>query len=136
MFSATISIMKIVDVILTLNKYVGNPLFMHIAGKTNTSFAVITHIGRKSGKLFKTPIIVRRVDEGFVAALTYGPTVNWYQNIVKAQHCIVLWHNKQYTSNKIESISTEKGLAAFPFPFNIVLKKRGTKDFILLKTEK
>jgi hypothetical protein len=122
--------------ILTFNKYITNPLLMHIAGRTNTSFAVISHIGRYSGKKYKTPIIVRKVDEGFVAALTYGPTVNWYQNIIKAQHCTILWHKKQYNINKIESLSIEKGLAAFPFPFSVILKKRGTKDFILLKTEK
>ena len=91
---------------------------MHIAGRTNTSFAVISHIGRSSGKWYKTPIIVRKVDEGFVAALTYGPKVNWYQNIIKAQHCSILWHKKQYNINKIESLSMEKGLAAFPFPFS------------------
>lgn len=122
--------------ILTFNKYVTNPLLMHIAGKTNTSFAVISHIGRSSGKQYKTPIIVRKVDEGFVAALTYGPTVNWYQNIIKAQHCSILWHKKNYDINKVATITSEKGLAAFPPPFNIILKKRGTKNFILLKTEK
>lgn len=119
--------------ILTFNKYITNPALMRIAGTTNTSFAVIIHIGRISGKQYKTPIIVRKVNEGFVAALTYGPTVNWYQNILKAQRCSVLWHKRQYTINKIESLSTDKGLATFPSPFNKILKLRGTKDFILLK---
>jgi len=122
--------------ILTINKYIGNPILMHIAGTTNTSFAVIINRGRLSGNLYKTPIIVMRVGEDFVAALTYGPTVNWYQNIVKAQTCTILWHKKKFDINKVEPISREKGLAAFPFPFSIILKKRGTKDFILLKTVK
>jgi deazaflavin-dependent oxidoreductase (nitroreductase family) len=45
-------------------------------------FGMITHIGRKSGRAYRTPVNVFRVPNGFLIALTYGPTSQWVQNIL------------------------------------------------------
>jgi hypothetical protein len=35
-------------------------------------FGILTHVGRKSGKVYRTPINVFRVSNGFIIALTYS----------------------------------------------------------------
>jgi hypothetical protein len=35
-------------------------------------FGILTHVGRKSGKVYRTPIKVFRASNGFVVALTYS----------------------------------------------------------------
>jgi deazaflavin-dependent oxidoreductase (nitroreductase family) len=47
-------------------------------------FGVITHLGRKSGRAYRTPVNVFRVPDGFLIALTYGPNSQWVQNVLAA----------------------------------------------------
>jgi hypothetical protein len=34
-------------------------------------FGILTHVGRKSGKVYRTPVNVFRTSNGFIIALTY-----------------------------------------------------------------
>jgi len=47
-------------------------------------FAMLTHTGRKSGQLYRTPVNVFRTHEGFAIALTYGREARWVQNVLTA----------------------------------------------------
>ena len=47
-------------------------------------FAMLTHVGRKSGRLHRTPIAAFRSDEGFAVPLWYGRDVDWVRNVLKA----------------------------------------------------
>src|SRR3954452_3417920 len=47
-------------------------------------FALVRHVGRRSGRAYATPLVVARVAGGFVVELTYGPDVDWYRNITAA----------------------------------------------------
>ena len=35
-------------------------------------FGILTHLGRKSGKVYRTPVNVFRASNGFIVALTYS----------------------------------------------------------------
>jgi deazaflavin-dependent oxidoreductase (nitroreductase family) len=63
-----------------------NRLSIHFAGWL-PSFAILTHIGRTSGKTYRTPINVFRRGEFYVFALTYGSDVQWLKNIMVAGEC-------------------------------------------------
>ena len=47
-------------------------------------FGILTHVGRKSGKVYRTPVNVFRAPEGFLVALTYGRESEWVKNVVAA----------------------------------------------------
>jgi F420H(2)-dependent quinone reductase len=50
-------------------------------------FGILTHVGRKSGKVYRTPVNVFRAPEGFLIALTYGRESEWVRNVVAAGGC-------------------------------------------------
>src|ERR1700684_4046750 len=50
-------------------------------------FGIVTHVGRKSGKVYRTPVNVFRAPEGFLIALTYGRESEWVKNVVTAGAC-------------------------------------------------
>ncbi len=50
-------------------------------------FGILTHAGRKSGKLYRTPVNVFRAPEGFLIALTYGRESEWVKNVLAAGGC-------------------------------------------------
>jgi deazaflavin-dependent oxidoreductase (nitroreductase family) len=118
------------DWIRVFNKHVTNKLFLTFAGMSRTPFAVIRHVGRRSGRQYDTPIVVMPITSGFMVALTYGPEVDWYQNVLAAGRCEILWHGKRYTIDDITPVDRETGLAAFPFPFKPILRMVGIQHFV------
>jgi len=118
------------DRIRTLNKYVTNRLFLKFAGVSPTPFAVIRHVGRRSGRQYETPIVVMPISGGFMAALTYGPEVDWYKNVLAAGRCEILWHGKDYAIDEIVPVDRETGLAAFSLPFRPILRVVGIQHFV------
>ena len=47
-------------------------------------FGILTHVGRKSGKVYRTPINVFRAPTGFVIAKTYSSQSEWVRNVLPA----------------------------------------------------
>ena len=62
-------------------KRVINPLTRRFAGWL-PGFAILTHVGRTSGRVYRTPINVFHRGEHYVFALTYGSNVDWVKNIM------------------------------------------------------
>src|SRR6266436_9363468 len=50
-------------------------------------FAIVTNVGRKSGRLYRTPVNVFREPDGFLVALTYGRDSGWVKNVLAAGGC-------------------------------------------------
>jgi deazaflavin-dependent oxidoreductase (nitroreductase family) len=46
--------------------------------------AVVHHVGRKSGRHYRTPVVAFRTAAGFVIPMTYGRDVDWARNLVHA----------------------------------------------------
>jgi len=116
--------------IRAFNKHYFNRLVHMFAGVSHTPFALIRHVGRRSGKPYETPIIVMRQGSAFVIALTYGPEVDWYRNVKAAGGATLLWHNQEFALKQPETLAAEAGLAAFPPPFRQILGLLGTRDFV------
>jgi hypothetical protein len=47
-------------------------------------FGILTHVGRKSGKIYRTPVNVFRAPNGFIIALTYSSQSEWVKNVLAA----------------------------------------------------
>ena len=45
---------------------------------------ILEHVGRKSGKPYRTPLTVFPTDDGVAVLLTYGPNRDWLKNITAA----------------------------------------------------
>jgi len=59
-------------------------------------FGILTHVGRKSGRVYRTPVNVFRAPEGFLIALTYGRDSEWVKNVVAAGACQLETRGVQY----------------------------------------
>src|SRR5580765_2303908 len=116
--------------IRAFNKHYFNRLAGRFAGVSRTPFALIRHVGRRSGKPYETPIIVMPQGNGFVIALTYGPEVDWYRNVQAAGEATLVWHNNEFALNQPEPIDVKTGLSAFPTPFRQILGVLGTQHFV------
>ena len=116
-----------------INKHVTNPLLRRFARLSRGPFAVIRHVGRRSGKSYETTIMIWPLRDGFVIALTYGPEVDWYRNILVAEHSTLLWHGRVYTVGRPEPLDVEAALPALPPAFRLILRRRGV-PFVYVKS--
>jgi deazaflavin-dependent oxidoreductase (nitroreductase family) len=63
-----------------------NPVLSPLARKLPT-FGIVTHPGRKTGHIYRTPIMVFRRGEAFYFILTYGSDAQWVKNVIAAGSC-------------------------------------------------
>jgi len=69
-----------------VNRVFTNPLLGTFAWLV-PPFAVIHHVGRRSGRPYRTPVVAFHAGAGFVVPMTYGRDVDWALNIVRAKGC-------------------------------------------------
>lgn len=69
-----------------LNKRVLNRLMRHVAPHL-PGFAVLTHVGRRSGRRYTVPVNVFRDGDSYRIALTYGRGTDWVRNVIAAGGC-------------------------------------------------
>lgn len=72
-----------------LNRRLANPTLCPVAGRL-PYFGVVLHHGRRSGRLYRTPVNVFPDEGGFWVALTYGRDVDWVKNVLAAGGCRIL----------------------------------------------
>ena len=69
-----------------VNRLVTNPVLGTIAWLV-PPLAVVHHVGRVSGRRYRTPVAAFHSAAGFVIPMTYGRDVDWARNIVRASGC-------------------------------------------------
>lgn len=94
-------------------------------------FGILTHVGRKSGKVYRTPINVFRVPNGFVIALTYSSQSEWVKNVLAAGGGELKTRGKTYrlSAPKVVHDPTRR---RFPFPVRLVLRLVGADEYMEL----
>ena len=72
------------DTVRVFNKRILNPIMMLVAGRKHWYAGVIQHTGRRSGRVYATPVVADRVEGGFIIPLPYGTGVDWLRNVQAA----------------------------------------------------
>ncbi len=70
----------------TFNRHVTNRL-LGGAATCLPGFGVVVHVGRRSGRPYRTPVNVFRTPNGYLFTLTYGSQAEWVKNVVHAGGC-------------------------------------------------
>src|SRR5450755_1710757 len=96
-------------------------------------FGILTHVGRKSGRVYRTPINVFQVSEGFLIALTYGRESEWVKNVLAAGACQLKTRGVLYQL-VAPTIVHDPFRRRFPLFVRIVLGIIGANDFMQLST--
>lgn len=118
----------------SFSKRVINPVVLKFAGSRRSPFAVIRHVGRRSGRAYATPLLVAPIVDGFVVELTYGLAVDWYRNVLAAGECSVLWRGREYVCDEFEPIDAEVALPAFPLALRLPLRIVGARHFVRMRS--
>jgi deazaflavin-dependent oxidoreductase (nitroreductase family) len=96
-------------------------------------FGILTHVGRKSGRLYRTPVNVFRAPDGFLIALTYGRDSEWVRNVVSAGGC-QLETRRVFYQLSAPTVVHDPTRRRFPLPVRMILGIIGANDFMQLST--
>jgi len=96
-------------------------------------FGIVTHVGRKSGRLYRTPVNVFREPDRFFIALTYGRESEWVRNVLSAGGCQLETRRVLYQLSA-PTVVHDPTRGTFPLPVRMILGLIGADDFMRLST--
>lgn len=116
------------------NKYWINPIATHVfkAGGRYSPYAVIRHVGRRSGRTYCTPVIACRVDDQFVVPLPYGRRTDWHRNLQAAGDGTLVWQGAVYALGAPKPMPATTALPAFPRLWQAALRVYGVGEYVSL----
>jgi deazaflavin-dependent oxidoreductase (nitroreductase family) len=95
-----------------------NRLVLPLAGtRFLPLYGVITHTGRRSGKTFRTPVVVRPTGDGFIVPMPWGEGTDWYRNVRAAGGCVIRWKGRDYPLTQPEVIDDPAAVRGAFGPF-------------------
>ncbi len=78
-------------------------------------FGMVEHVGRKSGKTYRTPMNVFRDGDDWIFALTYSSDVQWVKNVLAAGRCTLINRRRRIELvNPRLSVDPQRRLMPFP----------------------
>ena len=94
-------------------------------------FGILTHVGRKSGRVYHTPVNVFRATNGFIIALTYSSQSEWVKNVLAADGCELKTCGKKYQLSA-PKVGRDPTRRRFPAPVRLVLRIVGADEHMEL----
>ena len=96
-------------------------------------FGILMHVGRTSGKLYRTPVNVFREPDTFLIALTYGRECEWVRNVLAAGGCHLKTRRVLYQLSA-PTIVHDPTRRRFPHVVRMILGIIGANDYMQLST--
>ena len=95
-------------------------------------FGVVVHVGRASGKTYRTPMNVFRRGDHYYFALTYGSDVDWLKNVMAAGGCDLVTHGR--TVHVIEpELLRDPELRFLPPPARLLERWNGVSEVLRVR---
>lgn len=102
------------------------------AGHRHSATALLTHVGRRTGKPYRTPVGAQPYGDGFVVSLPYGSQTDWCRNVAAAARCELTWKGRKYQLVRPEIIAGSRVFPTLPVLPRIVLHGAGIHEFLWL----
>jgi deazaflavin-dependent oxidoreductase (nitroreductase family) len=113
------------------NRVVTNRVLGPFAGRL-PGFAIVTHVGRRSGRERSNPVNLFRSGERYVIALTYGADSQWVRNVLAAGEASVQTRGRRLRLIEPEVVHDERQ-SLVPPPVRPILRAADVSDFMLLR---
>ena len=94
-------------------------------------FAWLEHVGRVSGRPYRTPIMVFRHDDRCVIAMTYGPDTDWARNVAAAGGGAIAERGGRRLRLTKPRIVHDRSRGLVPWPVRLPLRLLGAADFLV-----
>ena len=94
-------------------------------------FGILEHVGRRSGRTYRTPVMLFGSGSQRVIAMTYGPGTDWARNVVAAGGAAIIQRGHELRLSS-PAIVHDPARSLVPGPIRWVLRLIGAADFLVL----
>ena len=95
-------------------------------------FAIVSHVGRRSGRTYQVPVSLFRCGDGYVIALMYGADSQWVRNVVAAGGAGIETRGRSLRLVGPEVVR-DPARSLVPKPVRVPLRLANVDEFMLLK---
>ena len=111
------------------NRRVTNPLLGMVSDRI-WPLATLHHVGRSSGRRYRTPVFAFTTPRGVVVALTYGPQVQWLRNLESAGEARMVRRGRVLALSDPVRLRGSAGARLVPAPIRWGLRVMEVDEFV------
>src|SRR5256884_4919517 len=110
-----------------------NPLVLLLAGRRWMPIVgILHHRGRRTGRMYASPLGMRPAGDGFVTPLTFSEHSAWYQTVVAAGRGVVTSGGRNHEVGSPEVVDFAVAAPAFPRYERLQFRAIGITQFLRL----
>lgn len=113
------------------NRVVTNPLFRPISGWVPL-WSIIEHTGRRSGRVYRTPVSMFATPDGVAVLLVYGPDRDWVKNLTAAGGGRATFAGATFAVTEPRIVPTSQAVPLLKSPWRQLLGHAGVAHTLLL----
>ena len=111
-----------------------NPIGRALAGhRWFTLYGLLVHRGRTSGREYRTPLVIRPVDGGFVIPMPFGESTQWAKNLFSAGRGQIVWNGRTYEVDGPEVIDQATASPSFSGSQRAAVERIGLGSFMRVR---
>jgi deazaflavin-dependent oxidoreductase (nitroreductase family) len=113
------------------NRAILNPIMLRLASRRASTYpAVVRHVGRRTGRPYRTPVVAQPVPGGFLIPLPYGSDTDWCRNVRAAGHFSIERGGQTYVVENPTLIEADKALPLAPERSRRVWRRLRIRQFL------
>lgn len=105
---------RFLDGIRVFNKHILNHFTLALAGSGRGPFSIVHHIGRRSGRHYRTPVLASYTNGTVIIPLSYGEKVDWLRNVLARGGCEIVRRKQRLQATDPQVIEAAAALALLP----------------------
>lgn len=111
---------------LATNRFTPFVTGLGLVGGRRSPWGFLEHVGRKSGHVYRTPVLPKLVGDFAYIPLAYGPHVHWARNVRAAGTCRLQLHETVYQLDEPTDITAAEH-PAVPEALRPWIERRGDR---------
>ncbi|MGD2163261.1 MAG: hypothetical protein PVH60_09655 [Anaerolineales bacterium] len=103
-----------IDLARSFNKHFLNRIMLKLAETGRGPYTTIYHIGRRSGRHYRTPVFASYNYDTIIIPLPYGENVDWLRNILANGDCEIVGNKSRIKAADPELLSSKVATPLLP----------------------
>ncbi len=116
------------------NRRVTNPIQRRWAGVIPLH-GIIEHVGRRSGRVYRTPVLAFVQGDRVAFLVGYGLQSDWVRNLLKAGQGGLEHRRRHYTMTDVTLVHSPDGRAFLPLAMRLLTRVFGLGDVVTAKLD-
>ena len=120
----------LLDHVRAFNRRHLNPRALRIAGRRGVYFHALRHVGRRSGRVYVTPLEAIPIGAAFVIPMTYGLRADWARNTLAAGGATLLRRGEALAVTRPRVVRLGEVSASLPLVERLGLRALGVGELL------